>query len=202
MLVSAIHQHESVIRTPMSPPSWTSLPPPTPLGCHRALGLSSQHHIANSHWLFCFMCGKVYGLEKENGNPLQYSCLENPVDRGSWWAAVYGVAQSRTRLKWLNSSSISKVYVSMLLSQFIPPSPSPTVPYVCSLCLCLHWGYYFLMPWLFGYRFESTSPWLQCLCSFWNTRLPLKIPYHTVSLWLLFKKKVFSFIYLFGWTGS
>ena len=34
-----------------------------------------------------------------NGNPLQYSCLENPRDGGAWWAAVYGVAQSRTRLK-------------------------------------------------------------------------------------------------------
>ena len=36
-----------------------------------------------------------------NGNPLQRSCLENPRDRGAWWAAVCGVAQSRTRLKWL-----------------------------------------------------------------------------------------------------
>ena len=36
-----------------------------------------------------------------NGNPLQCSCLENPRDGGAWWAAVYGVAQSRTRLKWL-----------------------------------------------------------------------------------------------------
>ena len=34
-----------------------------------------------------------------NGNPLQYSCLENPRDGGAWWAAVHGVAQSRTRLK-------------------------------------------------------------------------------------------------------
>ena len=34
-----------------------------------------------------------------NGNPLQCSCLENPRDEGAWWAAVYGVAQSRTRLK-------------------------------------------------------------------------------------------------------
>ena len=40
-----------------------------------------------------------------NGNPLQYSCLENPSDRGAWWAAVYGVAQSWTQLKWLSSSS-------------------------------------------------------------------------------------------------
>ena len=40
-----------------------------------------------------------------NGNPLQYSCLENPMDRGAWWAAVYGVTRSRTRLKRLSSSS-------------------------------------------------------------------------------------------------
>ena len=40
-----------------------------------------------------------------NGTPLQYSCLETPRDRGAWWAAVYGVAQSRTPLKWLSSSS-------------------------------------------------------------------------------------------------
>ena len=39
-----------------------------------------------------------------NGNPLQCSCLENPRDRGAWWALVYGVSQSRTRLKRLSSS--------------------------------------------------------------------------------------------------
>ena len=44
----------------------------------------------------------------ENGNPLQCSCLENPRDGGGWWAAVYGVAQSRTRLKRLSSSSSSR----------------------------------------------------------------------------------------------
>ena len=40
-----------------------------------------------------------------NGKPLQYYCLENPRDRGAWWAAVYGLAQSRTRLKRLSCSS-------------------------------------------------------------------------------------------------
>ena len=40
-----------------------------------------------------------------NGNPLQCSCLQNPRDGGAWWAAVYGVIQSRTRLKRLHSSS-------------------------------------------------------------------------------------------------
>ena len=42
-----------------------------------------------------------------NGNPLQCSCLENPRDGGAWWAAVYGITQSRTRLMWLSSSSSS-----------------------------------------------------------------------------------------------
>ena len=41
-----------------------------------------------------------------NGNPLQCSCLENPRDGGAWGAAVYGVTQSRTWLKWLSSSSM------------------------------------------------------------------------------------------------
>ena len=42
-----------------------------------------------------------------NGNQLQCSCLENPRDGRAWWTAVYGVAQSQTRLKWLSSSSSS-----------------------------------------------------------------------------------------------
>ena len=46
-------------------------------------------------------------IGKGNGNPLQCSCLENPRDRGAWWAAVYGAAQSWTRLKRLSSSSSS-----------------------------------------------------------------------------------------------
>ena len=45
-----------------------------------------------------------------NGNSLQCSCLENPRDREAWWAAVYGVAQSRTRLKWLSSGSSHKYW--------------------------------------------------------------------------------------------
>ena len=50
-----------------------------------------------------------------NGNPLRYSCLENPWDGGAWWAAVYGVTQSRTRLKWLSSSRTIETY--LLFSQ-------------------------------------------------------------------------------------
>ena len=52
------------------------------------------------HFHFSLLC-----TGEGNGNPLQRSCLENPRDGGAWWATVYGVAQSRSWLKWLSSSS-------------------------------------------------------------------------------------------------
>ena len=61
--------------------------------------LRIRHDWATSLSLFTSCIGKG------NGNPLQCSCLENSRDGGAWWAAVYGVAQSRTRLKRLSSSS-------------------------------------------------------------------------------------------------
>ena len=61
-----------------------------------------------------------------NGNPLQCSCLENPGDGGAWWAAAYGVTQSRTRLKRLSSSSSSRVITEDPLLWG-------------SLCFQLHW---------------------------------------------------------------
>ena len=56
------------------------------------------------HFHFSLSC-----IGEGNGNPLQCSCLENPRDRGAWWAAVSGVAQSQTRLKRLSSSSSSSL---------------------------------------------------------------------------------------------
>ena len=47
----------------------------------------------------CLKPGLGRPLEVGNGSPLQYFCLENSMDRGAWWAAVHGVAKSRTRLK-------------------------------------------------------------------------------------------------------
>ena len=55
------------------------------------------------HFHFSLSC-----IGEGKGNPLQCSCLENPRDREAWWAAVYVVAQSRTRLKRLSSSSSSR----------------------------------------------------------------------------------------------
>ena len=61
-----------------------------------------------------------------NGTLLQYSCLENPMDGGAWWAAVYGVAQSWTWLKQLSSSS-SRLYMLISGSHFIPLFLTPLV---------------------------------------------------------------------------
>ena len=63
-------------------------------------GLEESDTTEQLHFHFSLSC-----TGEGNGKPLQYSCLENPRDRGAWWAAVYGVAQSRTRLKRLSSSS-------------------------------------------------------------------------------------------------
>ena len=63
------------------------------------------------HFPFSLSC-----IGEGNGNPLHCSCLENPRDGGVWWVAVYGVAQSRTRLTRLSSSSSSKhIYISRVL---------------------------------------------------------------------------------------
>ena len=59
--------------------------------------------------------------EEGNGTPLQYSCLENPMDGGAWWATVHGAAKSRTRLKRLSSSSF----------------PSDTVPFLKVCCFII-----------------------------------------------------------------
>ena len=61
------------------------------------------------------------------GNPLQYSCLENPVDRGAWWVAVYEVAQSRTRLKRLSVHALEREMAthSSILACRIPGTEEP-----------------------------------------------------------------------------
>ena len=65
------------------------------------------------HFHFSVSC-----IGEGNGNPLQCSCLENPRDGVASWAAVYGVAQSRTRLKRLSSSSSNMVYIYMVYSRW------------------------------------------------------------------------------------
>ena len=66
------------------------------------------------HFHFSLSC-----IGEGNGNPLQCSCLENPRDGGAWWAAIYGVTQSQTRLKRLSSSSSMDHLTSKFVDQFI-----------------------------------------------------------------------------------
>ena len=66
--------------------SWTEEP-----GRLQSMGREESDTTERLHFHFSLSC-----TGEGNGSPLQYSCLENPRDRGAWWAAVYGVAQSRT----------------------------------------------------------------------------------------------------------
>ena len=75
--------------------SWTEEP-----GRLQSMGCEESDTTEGGHFHFSLSC-----TGEGNGNPLQYSCLENPRDRGAEWAAIYGVTQSRTRLKQLSSSS-------------------------------------------------------------------------------------------------
>ena len=75
------------------------------------------------HFHFSLSC-----IGEGNGNPLQCSCRENPRDGGAWWAAIYGVAQSRTRLTRLSSSSSRQVWIPSGGSRWkrIVSLPSPS----------------------------------------------------------------------------
>ena len=82
------------------------------------------------HFHFSLSC-----IGEENGNPLQCSCLENPRDGGAWWAAVYGVAQSWTRLKRLSSSSSIKKLVFICVSLMTNVVERLFLVLLCLLCI-------------------------------------------------------------------
>ena len=88
--------HPTPVLLPAKPHGWRSL-----VGCS-PWGRWELDTTERLHFHFSLSC-----IGEGNGNPIQCSCLENPRDEGAWWAAVYGVAQSRTQLKWLSSSSSS-----------------------------------------------------------------------------------------------
>ena len=83
--------------SPMSPALQADSLPTEPLG--------KPNQVITLAILFLQLCSMLLCVGEGNGNPLQCSCLENPRDGGAWWAAVYGVAWIRTRLKRLSSSS-------------------------------------------------------------------------------------------------
>ena len=91
-----------------NPHGWRSLVGCSPWGCQES---------DTTEWLhFHFSLSRT---GEGNGNPLQCSCLENPRDGGAWWATIYGVAQSWTRLKRLSSSSYYLSYFNGSFSAFL-----------------------------------------------------------------------------------
>ena len=86
--------HPTPVLLPGKSHGWRSL-----VGCG-PLGRKELDMTERLPFHFSLSC-----VGKGNGNPLPCSCLENPRDGGAWWAAIYGVTQSRTQLKWLSSSS-------------------------------------------------------------------------------------------------
>ena len=88
--------HPTPVLLPGKSHGWRSL-----VGCS-PWGRRESDTTKRLHFHFSLSC-----IGEGNGNPLQRSCLETPRDGGAWWAAVSGVAQSRTQLKWLSSSSSS-----------------------------------------------------------------------------------------------
>ena len=105
--------HPTPVLLPGKSRGWRSLVA-SPWGCR------GSDTTERPHFHFSLSC-----IGEGNGNPLQCSCLENPRDGGAWWAAVYRVAQSRTRLKRLSSSS----------SRLLP------CPGYCKQCCCEQLGY-------------------------------------------------------------
>ena len=94
--------HSNPVFLPGKSYGWRSL-----VGCS-PWGREESDTTERLHFHFSPSC-----IGEGNGNPLQCSCLENPRDGRAWWAAVYGVTQSRTRLKRLSSSSSSKRFNSL-----------------------------------------------------------------------------------------
>ena len=92
--------HPTPVLLPGKSHGWRSLVGCSPWGCEES------DTTERLHFHFSLSC-----VGEGNGNPLQCSCLENPRDSRDWWAAVYGVTQSRTRLKRLSSSSSLVMYI-------------------------------------------------------------------------------------------
>ena len=86
--------HPTPVLLPGKSHGWRSLVDCSPWSCEES------DTTERLHFHFSLSC-----IGEGNGNPLQCSCLENPRDGGAWWAAVYGVAQSQTRLKRLNNNN-------------------------------------------------------------------------------------------------
>ena len=107
MLISRRRQwHPTPVLSPEKSHGWRSL-----VGCS-PWDREESDMTERLHFHFSLSC-----IGEGHGNPLQCSCLENSREGGAWWAAVYGVAQSRTRLKRLSSSRSSVLCLFLFFLQ-------------------------------------------------------------------------------------
>ena len=118
--------HPTPVLLPGKSHGWSSL-----MGCS-PWGREESDRTERLHFHF-----SLSGIGEGNGTPLQCSCLENPRDGGAWWAAVYGVAQRRTRLKRLAAAAAAYMFQCYFPNSFRPPLFS-LHPHICCLCLCLY----------------------------------------------------------------
>ena len=120
--------HPTPVLLPGKSHGWRSL-----VGCS-PWGRRKSDMTERLHFHFSLSC-----IGEGNGNPLQYSCPENPRDGEAWWAAVYGVAQSQTRLKRLSSSSSSILFSIVAVPIYIPTKPIGWFPFfhILSSIYCL-----------------------------------------------------------------
>ena len=97
--------HSSAVTRPCSEPRSFLVVPGSMRASQVALVVKNPPANAGDTRDMGLLPGSGGSPREGNGNPLQYSCLENPMDRGAWWATVHGVTESRTRLERLSSSS-------------------------------------------------------------------------------------------------
>ena len=118
MILGRRHWHPTPVLLPGKSHGWRSLVGYSPWG------FEESDTTEQLHFHFSLCC-----IGEGNGNPLQYSCLENPRDGGAWWAAVCGVARSRTWLTRLSCSSSSMILEKVEQSTHVGSSPYP-IPYI------------------------------------------------------------------------
>ena len=99
--------------------------------------------------------GRTHG--EGNGNPLQYPCLENPMERGAWWATVHGVAESRTRLSDFTFFHFQSRYYDNILIWLIKTKPYQNI---CRIIPTKWWSSLICMHILWNAQVTKENVWL------------------------------------------
>ena len=115
---------EKLMASPSSTVAW-KIPWSEEPGRLQSMGREESGTTERLHFHFSLSC-----IGEGNGNPLQCSCLDNPRDGGAWWAAVYGVAQSRTRLTWFSYHCLGHI-LPLLDLALSPPVSTTTAAIQC-----------------------------------------------------------------------